>query len=438
MSSSSALAPSSAAPFLAVLGDLSGTGPLLAQPADETAEATETTGIAGTARLAALIAALRPGTAARTRDAWAALYAEGQALPAAFLHSVAADVAAAQGNDPLRAWHAERSAADAPAVDTADDTTVPFGDAASPSLDAQAVEALRAHALLLAVSPSLAHGEDVDALRDAGASVTQIVLIAQLVAFESYLHRLALTILAVAGLALPIASGPVPATIGRGRQHADHATTPQTRLGTPRPTAYTREQLQWEPWVAVPAAEELTAEQVVSFAAKSTTNSVYFRLISLTPALTAARSDIDNAIFLPRTGGLPKAERELAAAATSKVNDCIYCCSVHARKAAALAKRPEDVDRLLAISLERDGDWIAADVAPLAAGQDARWSGIVRLAAEISRPRPQAPAEVLEDLRAQGLADDELLDALSAAAFFAWANRLMLTLGEPALAADAA
>ncbi|EGT4306954.1 alkylhydroperoxidase, partial [Cronobacter sakazakii] len=34
-------------------------------------------------------------------------------------------------------------------------------------------------------------------------------------------------------------------------------------------------------------------------------------------------------------------------------------------------------------------------------------------------------------LREQALTDLELLDLVQATAFFAWANRLMLTLGEP-------
>src|SRR5699024_6219637 len=45
------------------------------------------------------------------------------------------------------------------------------------------------------------------------------------------------------------------------------------------------------------------------------------------------------------------------------------------------------------------------------------------------RPRPSAVP--VAPLRARGLTDPELADLLCAAAFFAWANRLMLSLGEP-------
>jgi alkylhydroperoxidase family enzyme len=39
-------------------------------------------------------------------------------------------------------------------------------------------------------------------------------------------------------------------------------------------------------------------------------------------------------------------------------------------------------------------------------------------------------------LRAVGLDDAEIVDVINAAAFFNWANRLMLSLGEPCVTAD--
>jgi uncharacterized peroxidase-related enzyme len=38
-------------------------------------------------------------------------------------------------------------------------------------------------------------------------------------------------------------------------------------------------------------------------------------------------------------------------------------------------------------------------------------------------------------LRAAGLDDPDIVDVINAASFFNWANRLMLSLGEPAAAA---
>ena len=222
---------------------------------------------------------------------------------------------------------------------------------------------------------------------------------------------------ALRGLEVPAADAPVRTPRTRDRAAAHGGTT---RTGRIRPAHFTREQLEWEPWIAVPEEGELTDEQRDSFASKSSANSVYFRMLSLTPSVTRARSLLDNAIFLPRDG-LPKAERELAAAVTSKVNDCIYCASVHARKAAGFSKREEEVDALLAAPLERDEDWISADLAPLA-GPGRRWSAIVDAAAELSRPPAPRGAAQLTALRDQGLDDHEITDLLTAA---------LLRLGEP-------
>lgn len=363
---------------------------------------------------ATLLDALRPEVLRQTRAAYDALYRAPQPLAADVLHALAAVTARWQGSGALAQWHRAQGADE--------NLLAPGAHPADPAL-----AVLRDHVDLLSLSPALAAAEDQERLAAAGHTPRVVVLVSQLVAFESHLQRLLAALAALHGAALPAADAPdrAPRTRGRTAQHG--GTTP---TGRPRPAAFTREQLQWEPWIPVRAEEELTAEQRESFAAKATTNSVYFRMLSLTPALTAARSALDNAIFLPRDG-LPKAERELAAAAASKVNDCIYCASVHARKAAALAKRAEDVDALLAAALDRDADWIAADLAPLAAGQHARWAALVTAAAELSRPRPSAPA--LAPLRAQGLTDPEILDLFTAASFFAWANRLMLSLGDPSL-----
>lgn len=358
---------------------------------------------------------LRPDVREHTREAYDALYREPQPLPASALHALAAVAADRQGSGVLADWHRAQGAD--PALVAAD------------ALEEPALAALRDHVDLLSDSPALVTPEDQRRLAEAGIDVTTVVLVSQLVAFESHLQRLVAGLAVLHGLEVPTALEPSRAPRSRGRR-AEHGGT--TLTGRTRPAGFTRDQLQWEPWVEVPDADELTEAQRESFASKASTNSVYFRMLSLTPGITRARSALDNAIFLPRDG-LPKAERELAAAATSKVNDCIYCASVHARKAAGLSKREEDVDALLAASLERDEDWIAADLAPLAAGQDPRWAALVTAAAELSRPRPALGAEHVAALREQGLDETQIADALSAAGFFAWANRLMLSLGEPSL-----
>ncbi|GAA1319940.1 peroxidase-related enzyme [Brachybacterium tyrofermentans] len=370
---------------------------------------------------------LRPEVLAHTREAYDALYRSEQPLPAAVLHALAAVTADWQGSGPLAQWHRAQGAdAQLTAADpVATDLRGPDGA----TLDAATLNALRDHVDLLSISPALTTRADQQRLLDAGVSSPIAVLISQLVSFESYLQRLVAGLAALHDLEVPSADAPVRLTHTHGRA-AEHGGT--TVTGRTRPSVFTREQLQWEPWVEVPAEDELTELQRDSFASKASTNSVYFRMLSQTPGITKARSALDNAIFLPRDGA-PKAERELAAAVTSKVNDCIYCASVHARKSAGFSKRPEDVDALLAAALERDADWISAELAPLSAVQDERWSAVVTAAAELSRPRPLLTAEAIHALRRLELTEPQIADVLTAAAFFAWANRLMLSLGEPSL-----
>ena len=71
--------------------------------------------------------------------------------------------------------------------------------------------------------------------------------------------------------------------------------------------------------------------------------SPYFRLLARDPEVLEARTRTDKDIFYNPEAGLPRAERELAAAATSRLNGCIYCASVHARFAAIYSKRVDDV-----------------------------------------------------------------------------------------------
>jgi len=62
---------------------------------------------------------------------------------------------------------------------------------------------------------------------------------------------------------------------------------------------------------------------------------------------------------------------------------------------------------------------------------DERWQAVVDLAVALAPTPPVASAQHIDRLRELGLSDLEILDVAQAGAFFAWANRLMLTLGEP-------
>jgi alkylhydroperoxidase domain protein len=189
----------------------------------------------------------------------------------------------------------------------------------------------------------------------------------------------------------------------------------------PAPSAFTRAQLDWLPWLEPLGVDALTPHQVESLVDAARVKSPYFRLLARDPDVLRARTLTDKDIFYNPDAGLPRAERELAATATSRVNGCLYCASVHARHAATYSKREADVDRLLA-------DGVGADLGE-------RWNAIVAASVALTETPSAFGPEHVDRLRRAGLDDLAIADVIHAAAFFSWANRLMLSLGEPALPA---
>ena len=195
-------------------------------------------------------------------------------------------------------------------------------------------------------------------------------------------------------------------------------------LAPPRhaePVVFTRDQLDWLPWLEPTAEAALTPRQRESLVDAARAKSPYFRLLARDPDALRARTLTDKDIFYNPQAGAPRAERELAAAATSRLNGCIYCASVHARHAAIYSKREQDVQRLL-------DDGVSVDLGE-------RWNAIVAAAVALSATPIAFGPEHVERLRRAGLDDLAIADVIQAAAFFNWANRLMLSLGEPTPAA---
>jgi alkylhydroperoxidase domain protein len=187
------------------------------------------------------------------------------------------------------------------------------------------------------------------------------------------------------------------------------------------PTVFTREQLDWAPWLDPVPESALTERQRESLVDPARAKSAYFRLLARDPDILEARTRTDKDIFYNVAQGLKRAERELAATAASRFNGCIYCASVHARHTATYSKRAADVDRLL-------DQGVGAEF-------DERWNAIIAAAVALSAtPSRFGTAEVAR-LRAAGLDDLEIADVIHAASFFNWANRLMLSLGEAAVPA---
>ena len=184
------------------------------------------------------------------------------------------------------------------------------------------------------------------------------------------------------------------------------------------PVVFTRDQLDWLPWLEPLAESELTPRHMTALVDAPRAKSPYFRLLARDPAVLEARTRTDKDIFYNPKDGLPRAERELAAAATSRLNGCIYCASVHARHAAVYSKREGDVDRLLEKGVDAD--------------LDERWNAIVAASVALTAIPITFGPEHVARLRKAGLDELSLVDLINAASFFNWANRLMLSLGVPA------
>jgi alkylhydroperoxidase domain protein/CMD domain protein len=258
------------------------------------------------------------------------------------------------------------------------------------------LKAILTHVDLLVIRPAAATPADLAALQTAGLAAAEIVTVSQIIAFVSFQVRV------FVGL-----------TLLRGDDRPAPAATIGPRDATNN--GFTQAQVGWTPWIVPFEAADATDEQRAVLPGQRI-DSPYFRLLALDPAVLGERTATDQGIFYTH-GGLPRADRELSAAVTSRVNGCIYCASVHSRLASQLSKRTDDVQRLL-------DQGIGATL-------DDRWRAVTDLAAALALTPPAATQSHIGKLRDLGLQGLEILDAIQAGAFFGWANRLMLTLGEP-------
>lgn len=185
-----------------------------------------------------------------------------------------------------------------------------------------------------------------------------------------------------------------------------------------RPDAFTQQSLGWVPWLEPVAEQDLTDAQREALIEPQRAKMPYFRLLARDPEALRARTLTDLDIFFNVTGGVGRAERELAAAATSRRNGCVFCASVHAAAATRESGREADVQRLL-------DEGVDADLG------DDTWNAVVTASVALADTPLAFGRGDIARLRGAGLDDAEIVDVIGGAAFFNWANRLMLSLGEP-------
>ncbi|HRM47931.1 MAG: peroxidase-related enzyme [Alicycliphilus sp.] len=268
---------------------------------------------------------------------------------------------------------------------------------------------------LLATQPAAADRAALLALPAAGLTTADVVLLAQLIGFAAFQARL------VAGVAALAALGPAGSTATPAAPAAEALFIHPANLPAPgeplRLNGYTSETLDWKAWLPVVDATQASAEQnaVLDASHPKARVSDFYLLLVHQPRVLAERSEAFNAIMYA-PGGLPRSERELATAVVSRINGCVYCASVHAQRFEQLAKRNDVIAQVF--------------IDPDQAGTNARERAIVQASAALTRAPGSFGAHHLAALRDAGLSDLEILDTVHAVALFAWANRLMLNLGE--------
>ncbi len=187
---------------------------------------------------------------------------------------------------------------------------------------------------------------------------------------------------------------------------------------TIRIKGFTNETLEWRAWLdTVPLAQATPLQMAVLEEShpKAKVSDYYLFLIHQ-PEILRQRSLAFNAIMYA-PGGLSRAERELASTVVSRINGCVYCASVHAQRFEQMAKRNDVIAQVFD--------------EPRGAGTSERERAIVDFSIALTESPDAVSGPHIERLRAVGLSEPEILDLIHAVAIFAWANRLMLNLGEP-------
>ncbi|PPS34255.1 alkylhydroperoxidase [Pseudomonas amygdali pv. morsprunorum] len=181
---------------------------------------------------------------------------------------------------------------------------------------------------------------------------------------------------------------------------------------------FTNQVLGWKAWLPTVDLNSATAGQVAVLEEShpQAETSDYYLTLAHPPEILRQRSQAFNAIMYA-PGGLSRAERELASTVVSRINRCVYCASVHAQRFEQLAKRNDVIAQVFAD--------------PHTAGTTAREKAIVQFAIDLTLEPASLNAGHINALREQGLDDAQVLDLIHAISIFAWANRLMLNLGEP-------
>jgi len=266
----------------------------------------------------------------------------------------------------------------------------------------------------LALRPVEGDRAALEALKQAGLNVADVVALAQLIGFVTYQIRL------VAGLKA-LANADFQTAAVAASDTSEPFVHPANLPAPGQPVqvgGFTSATLDWKAWLPTLDPARATPDQLRVLAAShpKASSSDYYLTLAQQPRILEERSEVFNAIMYA-PGGLSRSERELASAVVSRINGCVYCAAVHAQRFEQLTKRNDVI-----VQVFTDPDH---------AGTNARERAIVQVSASLTRDPGAFSADSLQAVLAAGLGPIEVLDLIHAIAIFAWANRLMLNLGEP-------
>lgn len=344
-----------------------------------------------------------------------------QALPVATRYAVAAFIAGVSGAQRAAAFYTDLLADEDDTLVAVVEDAVGKGVSAGPYAGGDFVAfgegplaAAFDFAHLLTFPPKDASPAAIGHLQEAGYNENAIVSLGQLIAFAAFQLRVVHGVRVLAG-------GGAPEGVERRAGVADPGWVPAAATLQPEvvaPGKFVAHPLGWKPWVAPLEKGELTDAHIDALIKPERADMEYFRLLARDPQALKARTLTDLDIFYNTEGGLGRAERELAATVASRLNGCEYCASVHQGRSKEEGGDAEAIDRLL-------DEGVTADLASEA------WNAIRDAAVSLTRTPFEFGTPHVDALRAVGLDDLAVLDVINASAFFNWANRLMLTLGEP-------
>lgn len=180
---------------------------------------------------------------------------------------------------------------------------------------------------------------------------------------------------------------------------------------------FTTEALDWRSYVHPVILADATDAQHAAMKTTPSNMKVsdYILTLAHDPQVLAVRTPLYNAVMYGR-GGLGRPLRELGALVASVLNRCVFCASTHAARFVQLTGRRDVVEAIFT-------DGADAKLEP-------EWQPVFAFAVKLTREPGAVGAHDHERLREAGLSDLQILDLVLSVSMFAWANRLMHTLGE--------